>query len=272
MALAVQPVRLVPAVDRAARVLAFLEAEERPLGISEIARRLSASKGSVRDVLETLRSHGLLARDETSKRYRLGPRLARLGSVARERLDLPLVARPHLARLAEESGETVLLLVRQANRALILEKAESGQAAMRVSAPVGRRIPLLAGAVGKLFLAYADRADRERHLAQLPRFTDRTVMARAAYERDLAAVERAGFALDDQEYLDGVRAAGAPVFDAAGSLAAVLLVVGLAGSLTADRLLPIARRAAEVAADISRALGAPDGARGRSGERPPRSA
>src|SRR5919197_6715038 len=148
MLIAAPPARLVPAVDRAARVLALLEAEGRPLGISDLARRLNASKGSVRDVLETLRSHGLLERDDANKQYRLGPRLVRLGHAAQDGLDLARVAGPFLTRLTEVTGETALLLTRQGDRALILAKAEAGETAMRVSAPVGRRIPLIAGAVG----------------------------------------------------------------------------------------------------------------------------
>jgi DNA-binding IclR family transcriptional regulator len=257
MLIAAPPARLVPAVDRAARVLAFLEAEGRPLGISELARRLNASKGSVRDVLETLRSHGLLERDDASKLYRLGPHLVRLGHAAQDGLDLAQVARPVLAWLAEQSGQTALLLTRQGDRALILAKAEAGQTTMQVSAPVGRRIPLTAGAVGKVFLAYADERERTEHLDRLPRFTPRSIADRAAYEAELRSVRHRGYALDDQEYLDGVRAAAAPVLNAQGGLAAVLLAVGLAGSLTPERLSRTAEATVCAAERLSAALGAP---------------
>ncbi|MDE3078296.1 MAG: helix-turn-helix domain-containing protein, partial [Chloroflexota bacterium] len=70
---------LVPAVDRAARLLALIESSAEPVAISEAARVLDASKSSVRDVLETLRHHQLIERDHVTKRYRLGGRLIRLG-------------------------------------------------------------------------------------------------------------------------------------------------------------------------------------------------
>ncbi len=251
MVTATAPARLVPAVDRAVRVLACLEAEARPLGVSEIARRLDASKGSVHDVLETLRRHGLLDRDDASKQYWLGARLVRLGAAARSRLDLAAVARPVMARLAEESGETVLLLRRQGDRALIVEKAEASNGIMRISASVGQRIPLGAGASGKLFFAFGEPPKSP------PRFTDRSLAEPSTFEGALRAARAEGFALDDQEYLDGVRAAAAPIFGVHGDLVGVLLTVGLAGSLTVDRLAPVARATARAAADISTALGAP---------------
>ena len=251
------PSRIVPAVDRAARVLACLEAERRPLGISDLARRLDASKGSVRDLLETLRTHGLLERDEQSKQYRLGAGLVRLGNAAGGQLDLGTVARPVMAGLAEAAGETVLLLMRQGERALIAEKAEAGQATMRVSAQVGRRIPLVAGAGGKIFLAWTEGCSLDGVLDRLPRYTSKTIVDRTAYEAELRTVRRLGYALDDGEYLEGVRAAAGPVFDARGALCAALVAVGLAGSLSAERLRPVAEATARAGESISAALGAP---------------
>jgi DNA-binding IclR family transcriptional regulator len=247
----------VPAVDRAARLLALLEAEARPLSASELARRIGAHKSSVHAVLETLRHHGLLDRDEHTKRYRLGARLVRLGQVAADGLDLPAVARPLLVDLAQQSGETVLLLIRSgADRAMILDRAEAGQDGVRISAPVGLRIPLAAGAVGKAYLAYLPEHERAPFLQRLPRFTAASVVDPEAYRAELQAVLANGYALDDQEYLDGVRACAAPVLGVGSSPLAVVLVVGLVGSFSRPRLRPTAEATQRTALAISRALGA----------------
>lgn len=63
---------VVPAVDKAARLLAELR-DEQSLGISELARRINASKGTVRDILLTLASHDLITRDREG-RFRRGGR------------------------------------------------------------------------------------------------------------------------------------------------------------------------------------------------------
>ncbi|HYW88701.1 MAG TPA: IclR family transcriptional regulator, partial [Chloroflexota bacterium] len=172
--------RLVPAVDRAARLLAQLERAGRPMTISELARELGINKGTMRDLLETLRAHGLLERDEERKQYRLGPRLARLGMAALGQLDLARAAHAYLINLAHEIGGAVLLLVRDGDRATIVDKADAGQVAVQVSATVGRRIPLAAGACGKIFLSYVEPGERARHLNQL-RATPRTIRDPGAY-------------------------------------------------------------------------------------------
>ena len=145
--------RLVPAVDRAARLLEVLESAGRGMTISELARELGINKGTMRDLLETLRAHGLLERDEERKLYRLGPRLARLGMAALGQMDLAQVAHAYLIDLAHQIGVAVLLVVRDGDRATIVDKADAGQVAVEVSATVGRRIPLAAGACGKVFLS-----------------------------------------------------------------------------------------------------------------------
>src|ERR1700704_4676462 len=137
---------MVPAVDRAVRLLEVLEAGGQPLTISELARELGINKGTMRDLLETLRAHGLLERDEDTKQYRLGPRLARLGMAALGQLDLASVARPYLIDLAEEISGTVLLVVPHGDRATIADKVDGGRVAVEVSATIGRRVRLAAGA------------------------------------------------------------------------------------------------------------------------------
>lgn len=249
-------VRMVPAVDRAARLLDILGSAGRAMTISELARELGINKGTMRDLLETLRFHGLLERDETRKEYRLGPRLARLGMAALGQLDLASVARPFLVDLAERVNGTVLLVVPHGDRATIVDKVDGSRLAVEVSATVGGRIRLAAGACGKVFLAFTDGLDPSRYLADLQHPTPRTIMDPAEYAAELERVRQLGYATDDEEYLTGVRAASAPVFNARGRLAAAVLVVGLTGSLPVADLPRAGEASAEAARGISVALGA----------------
>jgi len=234
------PPRRVPAVDRAARLLGLLEADGRPMTISELARQLGINKGTMRDLLETLRAHGLVERDEDRKLYRLGPRLARLGMAALGQLDLARVARPFLVELASEVNGAVLLLVPHDD-----------------SATIGRRIRLAAGACGKVFLAHLAEPERAARLAELRQPTARSITDPARYAAELEQTRRRGYATDDEEYLAGVRATSAPVFDARGRVAAAVLVIGLVASLPLDDLERTGQATARTARAISVALGAP---------------
>lgn len=128
--------RLVPAVDKAARLLSELEAGE-PLGISELARRIAASKGTVRDILLTLASHGLVERTGDLRFRRAGVP------------DVVALAAPQLRSLMQEFGETALLGVVRAGRFEIVAREEPATD-LHMSASIGRRITLDAGAHAKV--------------------------------------------------------------------------------------------------------------------------
>src|SRR5215212_6636205 len=112
------PARLVPAVDRAVRLLDALRGAQQARGISELARDLGLNKATVRDILLTLHHHGLVERDAATARFWLGPGLYAYARVLGEGSDLTSVARPYLHGLVARTGETALLAVLDDTRLL----------------------------------------------------------------------------------------------------------------------------------------------------------
>jgi DNA-binding IclR family transcriptional regulator len=149
--------RPVPAIDKAARVLRALADGGRPQGISELARTLKVSKGTLRDVLLTLDAHGLVVRDADT-RFRLGPELRTLADASTP--DLRALAQPYLVSLMESFGETAILGVVHDGKLEIAERAEP-QTDLHMTAPLGRRLPLDEGAHGKVMAGAAIGYDDE---------------------------------------------------------------------------------------------------------------
>ena len=113
----------VPAIDKAARVLRALADGGRPQGISELARGLNVSKGTLRDVLLTLAHHGFVVRDPDT-RFRLGPELRSLADASAP--DLRALAQPYLVSLMESFGETAILGLVIDGKLEIAARAEPG--------------------------------------------------------------------------------------------------------------------------------------------------
>ncbi|MDR7532555.1 MAG: IclR family transcriptional regulator [Armatimonadota bacterium] len=249
--------RTVPAVERAVRVLRALAADGAAPRLSDLGRTLGLSKSTLSDLLATLASHGLVERDGDSQGYRLGPTLLELGSAALRHLDVAQLARPYLARLRDAIGETAVLHVPADDAALIVARAESHHDLM-VAAPLGHRLPPLAGAVAKVLLADRPEADVVARLrSRLPAFTPKSITAPGRYVQELRRVRRLGYAVDDEEYLPGVRAVSAPVRDARGRVVATLTVVGSSARLPRGRLGAVADAVVAAATALSRRLGAP---------------
>ena len=129
--------RHVPAVDKAARLLAALR-EDEPSGISALARRIGASKGTVRDILLTLAAHDLVTRDEDG---RFALRAVKPG--------LRPLAHDALIALSREAGETAFLGTVEGDEVVITDVIESTNDP-HVSARVGWRLPATVGAHGKV--------------------------------------------------------------------------------------------------------------------------
>lgn len=196
----------VPAVARAAGILRAL-AGRREASLTDLARTVGIYKSTAHGILGTLSAFDLVERDPTTRRYRLGSALVALGRAAQDPHDLGILARPHLVHLSRLSGETVALHIADGEGSVIVASEESAQR-LKVSAPPGFRMPPHAGAVAKVLEAF-DPAPRPRPAA-LPAFTGRSITDADRWERELEKVRRAGFALDDMEFQDGIRAVSVP--------------------------------------------------------------
>ncbi|MBI5029727.1 MAG: IclR family transcriptional regulator [Chloroflexi bacterium] len=247
----------VPAVDRAVQILHLLASHDSALGVSELSRQLGLNKSTTFDILTTLCHHHLVERNETAKTYRLGYGLAELGHRVRERIDLRAVAHPHLNELAREIEETVFLGTFHDGYVTIVDKEEAPHD-LKITSPLGQRVHYSAAAYGKVFLTALSESEAMKLMRDNPprAYTPKSITKPAAYRATLAQVRKQGYALDDEEYLAGVRAAAAPINDAQGHVTAALCVVGFCTRLPHDKLIRIAKQAKDTAERISKHLGA----------------
>lgn len=248
---------LVPAVDRAARILKAFTSADQAYGVTEISRLLDLNKSTAHAILETLCHYSLLERDAATRTYRLGYGLFELGSLVGERMEVRQVARPFLRDLVQAVEETVFLGIFHDDHVTIVDKEESPHD-VKITSPVGRRLPHCAGAFGKVFHAALPEPELERLIERkgLRAFTPRSLTDPGEYRTELAQVRTLGYALDREEYLSGVRAGSAPVVNARGQVVAALCVVGFSSRLPDGRLEQVARQVRQAAEEVSKRLGA----------------
>ena len=136
----------VGVLDKAMAVLAAVESE--PRSLAGLVDASGLSRPTAHRLAVALEAHGLLRRDDDG-RFCLGLRLIGLGHEAAEAIPLWATARPALAWLHDQTGESVQLFVRDGDARVCVESIESPRE-LRTIVPVGARLPLSVGSAGKV--------------------------------------------------------------------------------------------------------------------------
>ncbi|HTV98664.1 MAG TPA: IclR family transcriptional regulator [Streptosporangiaceae bacterium] len=226
----------VGVLDRSMALLELLA--DGPRSLRSVALASGLPRPTAHRLLVALEVHGLVGRAEDGA-FRLGPRLTELALRAGDGLELGRVAGGVLARLHDQTGESVQLYLRSGDRRLCVAARDAG-AGLRDSVPVGAVLPLDAGSGGKVLLAWSDDAGR------FP-----------ADPAELAAVRRRGWAASVAEREPGVASVSAPVLRD-GHLLGAVCVSGPASRLGPSpgrRLAPLVVAAGQELAALSGAAG-----------------
>jgi DNA-binding IclR family transcriptional regulator len=244
-------------LDRAFAILSLFTTEYPEWTVSEIARKVELPLSTVHRILGVLYYHAFLARDGTTRRFRLGLAAFELGMRSRGTSDIQRIALPFLRRLSLKSGETALLSVPHEHRhhSLCLQRIEADQA-LRVSIEPGRRMPLHAGAMQKALLAFMSEEEVESVLARpLERLGKNTITNRRKLRRELSQIRHSGYATSSEETDIGLCGIAVPILDRAGSIVAAVGTVGPTARLVPEDVPKHIALCQNAAADIARTIG-----------------
>jgi DNA-binding IclR family transcriptional regulator len=243
-------------VRNAARLLCAFTPSDRDLGVSELAARLGLGKSTVHRLLSTLAREGLIERDATNGRYRLGLKLYELGSIVGDHFDLHEAVAGPLDDLRNLTGETVHVAILDGSEVVYIARRESPHT-LRMFGRVGHRNHAHCTSTGKLLLAFLAPPDLMAILdgMALPAHTRYTITDRATLESELEAIRRRGWAENIQESELGAHSVAAPIHDATGRVVAAISVAGPAARFTPETMRRVAVDTVRTGDAISARLG-----------------
>ncbi len=237
----------VGVLDRSVAILDAVGRGSRTL--AEVVAATGLSRTTAHRLLQALERHALLSH-ERGAGYRLGPHLGSLAAGSFRAMPWRELALGPLSRLAEATGESAQLYVREADVRVCVAVVESANE-LRTSVPVGARLPLTAGSAGKVFLASASPSDRDRLIDAATALTGRTPTG-AKLSREVATVRRRGWAASAGEREGGVGSLSVPVRGADEEPVAVVSISGpitrVGGAGTASHLEAVRTAAREIEA------------------------
>jgi len=208
------------------RLLDALAAAGGSLRITELANHIGEPKAKIHRHLTTLKAFGVVEQTKASERYRLGWKLYQLGQAALEQFDFKRIAEPHAIMLRDRVHLSVVLSAPVGGEALVIGSVDYGSGIQITSVP-GSIAPATASAQGRIMLAYASPAQRQRILSQpYPRYTAHTLCDRPGIEARVADILERFYDYAAEEVMMGVNALAAPVFDADDKLIGTVGVLG----------------------------------------------
>ena len=159
------------------------------VGLSELSASSGLPLPTIHRLMRTLVACGYV-RQQPNRRYALGPRLIRLGESAARLLGT--WARPYLARLVEETGETANMALLDGDEVVYVAQVPSRHS-MRMFTEVGRRVLPHSTGVGKALLAQLPDDEVRALLARtgMPAATEKTITTPEGFLAALAQVRRA---------------------------------------------------------------------------------
>jgi len=226
-------------------------------GIRELSSVTGFPPATVHRIASTLLERRYFVQDPVTKKYFLSLRFLELGTRVQQRLNLTVVARPHLERLMAETKESVNLAVRERDEMVYLEHIRSDYSLLQLFTQPGARVPLYATGVGKLFLSRLNAEEFDGYLKRtaLRLRTPNTLIERGAIEAELDKVRSKDYAVDDEEFETGVRCVAALVFDHAGRPVAAVSTSGPVVRISRDRIEDLGALVKNCASDVSMELG-----------------
>ncbi len=246
----------VQALVRALDVLRALAAAPDGLILRDVARAVGLPVSTAHRLLTTLEGERFARVNTETGTWSVGAEAFAVGMGFARARDLSALARPRLRALVQRWSETASLYVEAEGGLVCVAQVESRQM-VRAVARVGGVVALHCTAAGKALTAALPQAERDAVLGalDLARRTPRTLTDRAALAAEVTASAARGWAIDDEELVEGVRCVAAAAREHDGAPAAVISVSGPVQRVTPTLTAEIGASVAAAAADLSRELG-----------------
>jgi IclR family transcriptional regulator, pca regulon regulatory protein len=244
---------LVLSLAKGFRILEVFDSTSAEMTLTEIAQRADLDPGTAHRMTKTLVMLGYLRQTPGTKRYHLGLKVLDLGFNALARMDLRDSARPVLRSLVGQLSEAASIGVLEGAEVVYIERVQANLMRLGVSVRVGSRIPAYCTALGHSILAHIPLEKRMEILNSRERIklTPRTPVTIPEIEARLEVVRRLGYALSDQDTVNGLRVLAAPILDTDGHPFAGVSVAAPSVASTLEEFVavaaaPVVRAAAEL--------------------------
>jgi DNA-binding IclR family transcriptional regulator len=246
-------IRQVPALSRGIAILRLLGRSDVPLGVHEIARSLELVPSTCLHIMRVLVAERLVAAEPATKKYVVAAGLVALARTALRQNTYPAAVQTDLDELSTMYGVTAIAVEASGLEHMVVVALARADSPLQVHVDIGSRFPALISATGRCLAAFGAFSWTEIK-ARFSRLRWDVPPTLAAWRGEIRATQRAGYAVDEGQYIRGVTIIAAPVRMPNGSINA-LVVVGVSEQMSRIGLFKMGEELHIRAALLSRTLG-----------------
>ena len=220
--------RVIQSVMIATDLLSHIR-ESNGTTVSELADKTGRTPGTIHTHLSTLKQAGFVI--QTKQQYKLGPQFLSYGEAVRNNSDLYQASKKQVNELAENNNECAHLIIEHNGKLFALYERFGSEAVGVEFHNRKREKPLdhlHCTAAGKAILAHYPKARTEQTIgtAEIPQVTPNTITDRDRLYAELDRIREQGFALADEEQMEGIRAVGAPIIEGENEVVGAIALSG----------------------------------------------
>jgi DNA-binding IclR family transcriptional regulator len=226
----------INSIERCLKVIDALSDHPAGLKLTEISGLLDLHPSSVHHIISTLLPHDYIIQDPDTKKYSLGFRFLEISRKILNSLDIRKVAHHHLEILRQKCQEAVHLAMLRDRKVVYIDKLDT-LSGLSLATYVGFATDPHAASGGKVLLAgLKDEAVKTIYKNRsLKAYTKNTITRLPALMAELDRIRKQGYAVDNEEYYEGVRCVAAPV-RSGGEVVASISVTGSIFTMTRERI------------------------------------
>jgi len=228
----------ISSLDKSLKVISLLSENQRGLSLTEISGTLGFPMSTVHHILSTMLPDDYVTQDPSTKKYALGFGFLRISKKILDSIDLRRLAHDYLVELSEKCDETIHLYILRNGMVAAVDMIPK-KAGLSLASYIGFTADPHPSSAGKVLLSgLSDDQVRDIYKDRpLKRYGKNTITNLPDLLAELENVRKLGYAIDNEEFYEGIRCVGAPVWKGGkGRIVAAISITGSIFTMTIERI------------------------------------
>ena len=221
-------------VAKAIALLNCFSDNQTRLRLKELSAMTKINQTTAYRMLMTLKENNLI--EHNDEFYSLGRGFLKYENIVLNSMEIRRIALPYLEELSNNLRVNVNLAVLNGTEVLYIARAETPYCAYGYF-HIGMRRPIHCTALGKVLTCKSPEVARECFKRGVIQCTLNTITDEAAFLQEIEKVRLQGYAVDAEEWSNGINCIAAPVLDAAGDVVAGISISGPTSIYPAEKIL-----------------------------------